>query len=107
MGQRMVQCAKLGRELPGLDESTPEGERALRVAQLVGGPELRQRVRDHISAEAWKLWTDFMRMVINEYRLDPTSDASNAVLKEHMEAFLFGTAEDIPGYVPPNPAPGT
>lgn len=107
MGQRMVQCAKLGRELPGLDESTPEGERALRVAQLVGGPELRQRVRDHISAEAWKLWTDFMRMVINEYRLDPTSDASNAVLNEHMEAFLFGTPEDIPGYVPPSPAPGT
>lgn len=107
MGQHVVRCAKLGRELPGLDESTPEGGRALRVAQLMGGPELRQRVHDHISAEAWQLWTDFMRMVINEYRLDPTSDASNAVLREHMEAFLFGAGGDIPGYVPPDQNVGT
>jgi len=102
-----VRCAKLGRELPGLDESTPEGGRALRLAQLMGGPELRQRVYDHISAEAWQLWTDFMRMVINEYRLDPTSGSSNAVLREHMEAFLFGGGKDIPGYVPPDQNVGT
>lgn len=101
MAQRTVKCAKLGRELPGLDESTPEGERALRMAQLLGGAELRQRVRDGISAEAWNLWKDHMLMVVNEYRLDPTSDAANAVLKEHMVAFLFGSGAEIPNYVPP------
>jgi Fe-S cluster biosynthesis and repair protein YggX len=97
----MVQCAKLGRELPGIDESTPEGGRALRMAQLIGGPALRQRVLEHISAEAWNLWKDHMLMVINEFRLDPTSDSSNAILKEHLEAFLFGVAAEIPNYVPP------
>ena len=101
MSQRTVPCAKLGRELPGLDESNPEGKRALKMAQLLGGPELRQRVRDHISAEAWNLWKDHMLMVVNEYRLDPTSDASNPVLREHLEAFLFGEGKQVPNYVPP------
>ena len=101
MAERMVHCAKLGRELPGLDESTPEGGRALRMAQLIGGPTMRQRVHDQVSAEAWNLWKERMLMVINEYRLDPTSDSSNAVLREHMEAFLFGNAAEIPNYVPP------
>jgi Fe-S cluster biosynthesis and repair protein YggX len=102
MAQRIVQCAKLGHELPGLDEATPAGERALRMAQLLGGPEMRQRIHDHISAEAWELWTNYMRMVINEYQLDPTSAASNAILSEHMEAFLFGEGGDLPDYVPPD-----
>ncbi len=101
MAQRTVLCAKLGRELPGLDESTPEGDRALRIAQLLGGPELRQRVRDGISADAWNLWKDHMLMVVNEYQLDATSDQANAVLAEHMEAFLFGEAPHMSGYVPP------
>lgn len=101
MAARTVRCAKLGRELPGLDESTPEGAQALRVALLLGGPALRQRVHEQVSAEAWALWKDHMRMVINEFRLDPTSDESNGILREHLEAFLFGRTKDIPGYVPP------
>ena len=101
MAQRTVLCAKLVRELPGLDEASPEGERALKMAQLLGGPEMRQRIRDHISAEAWKLWKDYMLLVVNEFRLDPTSDAANATLREHMEAFLFGSGREVPNYVPP------
>lgn len=101
MAERMIKCALLGKELPGLDESTPEGDQALKMALLLGGPELRQRLYDHVSAEAWSRWKDRMLMVINEYRLDPTSDEANPVLREHMEAFLFGKGRDIPGYVPP------
>lgn len=101
MAARTVKCVKLGQELPGLDEATPAGRQALKMALLLGGREMQQRVRDHISAQGWQMWTEFMLMVINEYRLDPTSDASNAVLKEHMEAFLFGQAKQIDNYVPP------
>jgi len=101
MAQRMVHCAKLAKELPGLDESTPEGRQALKMALLFGGRELQQRVRDHISAQAWQMWKDHMLMVINEYRLDPTAEASNAILREHMEAFLFGQAKQVDNYVPP------
>jgi Fe-S cluster biosynthesis and repair protein YggX len=104
MGTRTVQCAKLGRQLPALDEATPEGRDALKFAQLVGGPEFRQRVFDHISVDAWRLWKDHMRMVINEFHLDPTSAASNAVLHKQMEAFLFGPGSHVPGYVPPDQA---
>lgn len=101
MSTRTVHCAKLGRELPALDEAAPEGREALKLALLLGGPAFRQRVLDHVSVEAWKMWKDHMRMVINEFRLDPTSAASNAVLREQMEAFLFGPGSHVPGYVPP------
>lgn len=101
MSERTVHCAKLGRELPGLDDATPDGRSALKMAQLLGGPELRERVHEHVSAEGWKLWKDHMLMVVNEYQLDATSDAANPILREHLEAFLFGEGRDVPGYVPP------
>ncbi|MGE0479136.1 MAG: Fe(2+)-trafficking protein [Phycisphaerae bacterium] len=101
MAVRMVPCAKLGRELPGIDETTPEGATALRYVLLIGGPELRRRVHERISADAWKMWIDHQVMVLNEYRLDPMSDRSNAILREHLESFLFGQEREIPNYVPP------
>ena len=101
MAAHTVHCAKLGQDLPGLDEATPEGRSALKLALLLGGPALRQRVHTQISAAAWKLWKDHMLMVVNEYQLDATSDQANAVLAEHMEAFLFGEAPHMSGYVPP------
>lgn len=97
----LVMCAKLGRELPAIDDATAEGRQALKMAQLLGGPEFRDRVKAGISQEAWGLWKNHMMMVINEYRLDATSDDSNKVLREQMEAFFFGNAAAIPNYVPP------
>jgi Fe-S cluster biosynthesis and repair protein YggX len=101
MAERTVTCAKLGKELPALDETTPDGRSALKMAQLLGGPEMKQRVHDHVSAQAWQMWKDHMRMVINEYRLDPTSDDANPVLAQAMEQFLFGPGGEVPGYTPP------
>ena len=101
MATRIVHCAKLGQDLPGLDEATPEGRSALKLALLLGGPAMRQRVQEQVSAEAWRMWKDHMLMVVNEYGLDATSDEANAVLAEQMEAFLFGEAPGVPGYVPP------
>jgi len=101
MAARTVTCAKLRQKLPGLDPDTPEGDRALRLALLIGGPELRQRVLESVSARAWELWTQHMLMVVNEYHLDPTSDEANRVLRPHMEAFFFGQTQQVPGYVPP------
>ena len=101
MAERMVQCAKLGRELPGIDDTTPDGRQALRMALLLGGAALRDRIRDNISAEAWGMWRDYMRMVINEYRLDPTSDESNAVLRDALEQFFFGQTGPVRNWTPP------
>lgn len=103
MTQKLVRCAKFGQEMPAIDPSSPEGNRWLKMVQLIAGPEMMARVRDSISADAMKRWNDHMVMVINEYRLDPTSDSANAILAQHMEAFFFGEDTQIPNYVPPKP----
>jgi len=101
MSAKTVHCAKLDQDLPALDPATPEGRSALKMALLLGGPEVRDRIQASISLDAWRLWKDHMRMVINEFRLDATSDKSNAILCEYMVAFLFGEGRQVPGYVPP------
>lgn len=101
MAAKTIKCAKLNQELPAIDPESADGDRALRMALLIGGAELRDRVAESVSASAWEMWTDHMRMVINEFRLDPTSDAANQALKPHMEAFFFGEQSQLPGYVPP------
>ena len=98
---KTVHCAKLGRELPGIDDGTSEGRKALKMALLLGGAEVRDKIRENISMDAWGMWKDHMLMVMNEYRLDATSDEANAILGKHMQAFLFGEGSHVPGYVPP------
>lgn len=101
MAASMVNCAKLKQELPGIDPDTPEGNRALKMCLMIGGPDLRKRVAESVSAKAWAMWKDHMVMIFNEYRLDPMSDQANQVLKTHLEAFFFGQEQQIPNYVPP------
>ena len=74
---RLVQCEKLGRELPGLDKPPFPGE-------------LGQRIYDHISAEAWQMWQEQSRLVINHYGLNLADPDSRQVLRQQMEEFLFG-----------------
>lgn len=80
-------CVKLQRELPGL-ESPPWP-----------GP-LGQRIYDNISQEAWDLWEERMKMILNEYRLLPFQKEAQTLVAKHMEEFLFGEAASLPpGYV--------
>lgn len=101
MAARIVRCAKLGQELPGIDPQTPDGERALRMVRMIAGAEFAERVLNSISAQAMKMWNDHMLMVLNEFRLDATSEESNRILKQFMEQFFFGDEKQIPNYVPP------
>lgn len=102
MAEKLVKCAKLGRELPAIDPATPDGDRALKMALLIGGRELQGRIRDQVSAEAWSKWPDTMRMVINEFRLDATTEEGNKILRKYMEEYFFGQEAAIPNYVPPS-----
>jgi Fe-S cluster biosynthesis and repair protein YggX len=91
---RKVFCQKLQRELPGLDAPPWPGA-------------LGQRIFEHISQEAWEMWEERMKMVLNEYRLLPFQKESQALVARQMEEFLFGeTASLPPGYVPETPAQG-
>jgi Fe-S cluster biosynthesis and repair protein YggX len=86
-GVRMVQCVKFGREMPGLDRAPWKGE-------------LGQRIYDNVSKEAWKMWVEYSKMVMNEYRLNPLDPQSQTIIAEQMEKFFFGEGAQLPpGYV--------
>ena len=86
----MVQCAKLGKSLPAMVYKPFRDE-------------LGDRIVKEISQDAWMMWVEHSKMLVNEYRLDLTSDKSHTLLKEQCEAFLFGGEADQappPEFVP-------
>jgi len=85
---RMVKCVKLGQELPGMSYKPFNND-------------LGQRIYDSVSQQAWMLWIEFSKKIVNEYRLDLTQKKAHDVLKEQCEAFLFGDG----GIVPPDYVP--
>lgn len=91
---RMVKCAKLGRELPG-------------VVYRPFDNELGKRIYDNISQEAWRMWIEQSKMMVNEYRIDLTSPQGQRLLLEKAEEFFFGggAEERPPEYVAPTASP--
>jgi len=88
MAQHMVKCVKLGRELPGLDEPPWSGE-------------LGQRIYDNVSEQAWNLWVEQLKMMINEFRLNPSTPEAQQIIEKQMELFFFGEGAALPpNYVP-------
>ena len=88
-GTRMVQCVKFGKELPGLDRVPWKGE-------------IGKRVYENVSKDAWKLWLEYSKMVMNEYRLNPLDPKARAFLAAEMEKYFFGEGSEKPqGFVAP------
>ncbi|ODU07794.1 MAG: oxidative damage protection protein [Rubrivivax sp. SCN 71-131] len=86
---RMVQCAYLKKEAPGLTYAPYPGE-------------LGKRIYDHISAEAFERWKRHQTMLVNENRLSLADAGARRYLAQQMEQFLFGgQADAVAGYVPP------
>ena len=80
---------KFGREMPGLDEPPFDSE-------------LGQRIYDNVSKEAWKLWQEHAKMIINEYRLNPATKQAQELLVQQMQDFFFGEGAQLPpDFVPP------
>ena len=85
---RTVFCVKFQKELPGLDAPPWPGE-------------IGQRLYDSVSAEAWKLWEDRQKMILNEYRLMPWQKEGQELIRTQMEEFFFGEGSALPpDYVP-------
>jgi Fe-S cluster biosynthesis and repair protein YggX len=74
---RTVNCVKLGREAEGLEKPP------------IKGP-LGQRVFENVSKDAWRMWLEHSKMLINEYRLDLMSEAGQRVWMTELEKFFFG-----------------
>lgn len=87
---RVVKCVKLGREAEGLDFPPFPGE-------------LGKRLFENVSKEAWKVWLEQQKMLVNENRLNLADPAARRYLAEQTEKFFFGTGADVAsGYVPQN-----
>ena len=87
---RMVQCVKLGKELPGL-----------KFAPLPNA--LGQKIFDNVSQEAWSGWLSYQTMLINENRLSLADARAREYVAGQMENYFFGEQVDgISGYTPPS-----
>lgn len=88
---RMVQCVKLGRELPGLSRPPYPGE-------------LGRRIYDHVSQQAWNMWMDQALLLINHYGLSMLDPQATRLLMEQAEIFFFGGGDTKPeGWTPDAP----
>jgi Fe-S cluster biosynthesis and repair protein YggX len=90
MAERMVQCVKLQKELPGLDEPPFNND-------------LGKRIFENVSKDAWRLWLEHMKMLVNEYRLNLMDRQSQHLIQAQMEEYFFGEGAALPpDYVPPS-----
>jgi Fe-S cluster biosynthesis and repair protein YggX len=89
MAEHNVFCVKLHQELPGLDEPPFDTE-------------LGNRVYAQVSRQAWQMWTEHCKMLLNEYRLNPARKEDQEAIVRQMEQFFFGEGAALPKeYVPP------
>jgi Fe-S cluster biosynthesis and repair protein YggX len=85
----MVKCVKFQKELPGLDKAP------------FNNP-LGQRIYENVSKDAWDLWKEHLKMIINEYRLNLADPEAQSMVAQQMEDYFFGEGAALPpGYVPP------
>lgn len=85
---RMVKCAKLGRELPGLDRPPVPGE-------------LGKKIYENISKEAWEMWKKQSILLVNHYGLVLADPEAQKFLTKEMGKFLFEELMQMPeGWTP-------
>jgi len=85
---RTVQCIKLGHESEGLEKPPFKGE-------------LGQKVYDHVSKQGWRAWLEHSKMLINEYRLDLTSENGQKIWMTECEKYFFGEGSSVPAEFKP------
>lgn len=89
MAEHKVFCVKLRKELPGLDEPPFDTD-------------LGRKIFENVSQQAWDMWMDFCRILLNEYRLNPARKEDQEAIVKQMEQFFFGEGAVMPAqYVPP------
>lgn len=81
---RRVFCVKFQKEMVGLAEMPFEGH------------PIGQKIFDNVSKDAWKMWIEHMKMLMNEYRLNlATSEAQEFLIKQ-MDQYFFGEGAALP-----------
>jgi Fe-S cluster biosynthesis and repair protein YggX len=80
---RTVNCIKLGCDAEGLEKPPFKGN-------------LGERIFQHVSAKAWRIWLDHSKMLINEFRLDLTSEVGQRIWMTECEKYFFGEGSELP-----------
>jgi Fe-S cluster biosynthesis and repair protein YggX len=89
-GAHRVFCVKFQREMEGLNEVPFDGH------------PLGQKIYENVSKEAWKMWVDRMKMIMNEYRLNLGNREAQEFLIQQMDQYFFGEGAALPpDFVPP------
>jgi Fe-S cluster biosynthesis and repair protein YggX len=78
-----VFCVKLNKEAEGLEEPPFDSE-------------LGQKIYKNVSAEAWNQWQEHMKMLLNEYRLQPWKKDHQDFIVQQMEQYFFGGGGEKP-----------
>jgi len=87
--ERIIHCIKLDKDLPGLTKPPIMGE-------------IGQKVFEGVSKEAFKMFLEHFKMVVNEYRLDLSSPSTDKIFEDQMQDYFFGAGMQLPEeYVPP------
>ncbi len=85
---RIVHCVKLQKDLPGLDRLPIQGE-------------LGQKIYENVSKEAFKMFLDYFKMIVNEYRLDLSNPETDKIFEDQMTEYFFGTGGELPNEYKP------
>lgn len=77
----------------------------MREAEGLDKPPFRgpvgEKVFENVSKEAWRTWLEHSKMLINEFRLDLTSEQGQKIWMTECEKFFFGEGSAAPpDYVP-------
>jgi Fe-S cluster biosynthesis and repair protein YggX len=78
-----VNCVKLGREADALDKPPFKGE-------------FGKKIFENVSKQAWGMWLEHSKMLINEFRLDLTSAKGQEIWMTECERYFFGEGSQLP-----------
>src|SRR3569623_1083412 len=76
----MVFCTKYKQEMEGLDEPPFDSD-------------FGQKIYKNVSKKAWGEWVERLKMLLNEYRLEPWTREAQEFLVEQMNGLFFGEGE--------------
>ena len=80
---------KFQREMVGLEEPPFDNE-------------LGQKIFDGVSKDAWKMWVEHMKMLMNEYRLNLGNPEAQEFLLQQLDSYFWGPGAALPAdYVAP------
>ncbi len=82
-GQRTVFCVKFQKEMPGLSEPPFDNE-------------IGQKIFENVSKDAWKMWVEHMKMLMNEYRLNLGNPEAQQFLLQQLDNYFWGPGAALP-----------